>query len=79
MDDESKSNRYEKIITISQCECQIDKYNQILIESALKLMIFMFNDAKLKNEFVEYFKLRLKDSEKSVNCKDLHLEWVAWK
>jgi len=40
-----------------------------------KITFFMYKENKNKN--IEYFRLRLKDSEKSPFSKDLLLEWIC--
>lgn len=62
---------YEKIITIN------DESYEVIRHCVDKLLFFMFKDNK--NPLVEYFRLRLKDSEKSPFSKDLKLEWRCHK
>lgn len=65
------TERYEKIITIND-----ESYDTIRY-AIDKLIFFMYKENKNKN--VEYFRLRLKDSEKSPFSKDLLLEWACSK
>jgi hypothetical protein len=73
----NKSNRYEKIITLSNDAWCPNEDERLAIAVGM-LIDFMQKDARDKKERVEYFKLRLKDSMKCVNSKDLHLEWINW-
>lgn len=66
-----ESFRYEKTITLNDLS---------LVKQMMNLLVdFMYNDAKQKNESVQYFQLRLKDPEKGMSPRDLKLEWVTIK
>ena len=62
---------YEKIITVN------DQSYEYIRHFVNKLLFFIYNENC--NKHVEYFRLRLKDSEKSPFGKDLLLEWCCHK
>jgi hypothetical protein len=57
---------FEKVITINDYTDRA-----AVLNSCLMLLDFMFNHSKIP----EYFRLRLKDSERSPHAKDILLEW----
>lgn len=66
-----EQENYEKIITINDESYETIRY------CVDRLIFFMFEENSNPN--VEYFSLRLKDSEKSPFSKDLLLEWSCLK
>lgn len=67
-----QSESFQKIITLND-----QSYEQI-IHCVTKLLYFMFFENENKN--VEYFRLRLKDSERApFAAKDLLMEWTCYK
>lgn len=66
-----QSENFEKIITVN------DESYEVIRHCIDKLIFFMYKENQNKN--IEYFRLRLKDSEKSPFSKDLLLEWICHK
>lgn len=71
MMDKPKINQYEKIITIN------DQSKQTILKCMSILTEFIYEFSEQKKENMQYFRLRLMDSEHSVNAKDLKLEWAS--
>ena len=70
MDDELI--RYEKIITITP------QHDQNIIQHSMNLLLqVMYDHSRQKNEWVEFFRMNLIDSEKTFGAKDLKLEWAS--
>lgn len=66
-----KINRYEKIITVNDL-------SKTTISKAVDLLVdFIFSNSENNNECIEFFRLRMRDSEKVMNAKDLHMEWCS--
>jgi hypothetical protein len=66
-----ETEHFEKIITVN------DESFEIIRHYIDKLLFFMYKENS--NKKIEYFILRLKDSEKSPFSKDLKLEWSCLK
>lgn len=66
-----RAEHYEKIITIN------DQSYEVVSQCVERLIFFMYQQNSNVN--IEYFRLRLKDSEKSPFSKDLLLEWCCSK
>lgn len=64
-----EAEHYEKILTVNEFSYETIRH---CID---KLIFFMYKENK--NKQVEYFRMRLKDSEKSSFAKDLLIEWVC--
>jgi hypothetical protein len=62
---------YEKIITINP-HVNINVARDLMRDSMLRLFYFMYE----KSPYVEYFEIKLKDSEKTLNAKDMVLRWA---
>lgn len=63
--------KFEKIITVN------DTSHQVLSTAVQQLLVCMEETNQKHSVHTEYFRLRLKDSEKSPFGKDLLLEWVC--
>jgi hypothetical protein len=63
--------KFEKIITIN------DESQEIYTKCMLFLLNCMYESNKLNKVYLTYFRIRTKDSEKTMNSKDIVLEWHA--
>jgi hypothetical protein len=68
---EPQTKTYQKIITVN------DESKQNILKCISILTECMYESSKHNKENIEYFRLRLMDSERSVNAKDLKLEWTC--
>jgi hypothetical protein len=66
--------QFEQIITINECVF-VEQNRETIRRSVDMLMAYMFDHTKAP----PYFRLRLKDSEKTRGAKDLLLEWCRLK
>lgn len=66
-------NKYEKTLILNQHDFHS-------IELCVHLLLKYMKETNEKNgENTEFFLLRLKDSEKAINAKELTLEWASIK
>jgi len=54
-----------------------DASNEFIIKHVFILVDFMQTDLKNNGESIEYLRLKLTDSEKTLNAKELSLEWAV--